>query len=67
MNEKTKTTNGATRLFRVNYQYAARNGQLRAGSLIIEATNIEEAQKVATERLPTFGHTHHRVTGAKEY
>lgn len=66
MNDKTKTTS-ATRLFRVNYQYAAKNGQLRAGSLIIEATSVEEAQKVATDRLPTFGLTHHRITGAKEY
>lgn len=66
MNDKTKNAAAGT-LYRVNYQYAAKNGQLRAGSIIIEANSITEAQKIAQERLPTFGLSHHRITGAKEY
>lgn len=69
MNEKTKTTNAATGnvCYRANYQYAAKNGQLRTGSIIIEAPNITEAQKIATDRLGTFGLSHARLTGVKEY
>jgi len=66
MNDKTKNATNGT-LYRVNYQYAAKNGQLRAGSIIIEAKDVTEAQKIATERLPTFGLSHHRITSAKEY
>jgi len=36
MNDKTKSNTTGT-LYRVNYQYPAKSGQLRAGSIIIEA------------------------------
>lgn len=54
------------KLFKVTFNYAAPNGLLRSGALIVEATNITEAQKDATEKL-SGQHAHFRITGTKEY
>lgn len=66
MNDKTKGP-AARPLYRITYTHVTKDGHIRAGSLAVEAADVEEAQKVADRRLASFGLAHHRITGAKEY
>lgn len=70
MNEKTKTTNVATGsvLYRVNYNWVSEKGLLRGGSIVIDAPDIAEAQKLAPERIKTLlGARAFRITSCVEY
>jgi len=67
MNEKTKTNAATGSLYRVNYQYVAKNGALRAGALVIEAKDTQDAWNKAEEKLPSFGLSHTKITNAKPY
>lgn len=71
MNDKTKTTTNGTAtagsLYRVNYQYIANNGQLRAGAIVIEAKDASEAFEIANAKLPSFGLRFPKITNAKPY
>ena len=72
MNDKAKTvsTNVATGyvLYRVNYNWVADTGQLRGGTIVIDARDIAEAQKLAPERLRAFlGARAFRITSCVEY
>lgn len=55
------------KLFRVNYTYAAPNGALRQGSLIVDAHTTLQATEKAEATLSASGTKHYRVTNAKPY
>lgn len=56
MNEKTNAA--ITALYKVAYSYLSKEGFIRAGSIVIDTTNAEEAKKEAATRLAatTFRH-----------
>lgn len=52
-----------TKLFRVNYQYAAPTMDLRSGTLMIDAKNIQAARDKAVLKLEErFGDKWHKIT-----
>lgn len=63
-NPKNDTT---TALYRVNYQYVTKDGQLRAGAIIIDTTSAEKAKEEATEKLKATNFLHPRITTVKAY
>lgn len=67
MNEKTKNDTTGTILHRVNYSYIAPNGQIRSGSIAINAKSVQEAIEKAPELLTTFKLNNPKVTGARPY
>jgi len=68
MNDKTKT-NAATGLvlYRVNYQFVAKGGLLRQGSLVVEAKDITEAQRIAPERVQAICGNSFRISKVLEF
>ncbi|UOF78721.1 hypothetical protein [Microviridae sp.] len=51
------------RLFRVNYQYAAPTMDLRSGTLMIEAEDVQKARNKAVLKLEErFGDKWHKIT-----
>lgn len=64
-NEKANATTET--LWRVNYQYPAKNFQLRAGALIISATDATEANKKAEAEIAKTGVSTYRLTSTKQY
>lgn len=69
MNEKTKSTNVATGLvlYRVNYQYVAKNGALRQGSIVVEAKDITEAQRAAPDKIRAITGDTFRINKCVEF
>lgn len=57
----------ATALYKVNYSYVAKDGQLRAGAIVVDTTSAEEAKKEAATRLTNTSFNHVRITGVKTY
>lgn len=70
MAKNAQETNEATpvaNLYRVNYQYVAPTGALRAGAIVIESADASKAQKEAETRLSVSALRHPRITSVKEY
>jgi len=59
--------NAAGTLWRVTYTHVTDAGHIRAGGIALQASNAEEAKKIADARLTSFGLKHYRITSAKEY
>lgn len=64
-----ETKNAATGLilFRCNYTFANDKGQLRMGSIIVEAKDIAEAQQTAGIKLAALKCAHSRITSVTQY
>lgn len=62
-----KTNDTTATLYRVNYQFVAANGALRAGAIVIDTTSAEEAKKQAAESLKTSALRHPKITSVKAY
>lgn len=65
MNEKTKTANATGSLYRINYQYVNNRHQLRAGTVVLEATSPTDAWDKADKLIPTYGLSNYKITNAK--
>lgn len=67
MNDKAKNVATGLFLYKVNYNYVAKNGQLRGGTIVVEAKDIAEAQNIAPDRVASFGVNNFRIGSIKEY
>lgn len=65
MNEKVNST--GLILYRVGYQWPGANGNLRSGTLVVEAKDAASVQKIADEKLASFGLKNYRITSQKVY
>lgn len=66
-NETTNDATTATALYRVNYQYVAKDGQLRAGAMVLDTTSAEKAKEEAKAKLASTNFAHPRITNVKAY
>lgn len=54
-------------LYRVNYQYVAKSGQLRGGTVVVDAPNVSEANEKALGLVKDFGLQNYRITSTKPF
>lgn len=63
------STNVATGsiLWRANYQYVAKNSQLRGGTIVVEADTKNGAEEKAKTTLAELGLNNYRLTSVKTF